>query len=106
GFRFRIGQMLPFFAQRGHTFTVEVLPKGPLRRWRFFRRLAAYDAVVVQQRLFSGIDLACLRRNSRRLIYDLDDAVMLGANPRYERRCMARFRSMAGAADLLICGNA
>lgn len=104
-FRFRIGQVLPYFERASHTCAVEVLPHGSYRRFGFFRRLARYDAVVVQQRLFSAFELACLRHHARCLVYDMDDAVMLGAKPKHTRRCAARFRRMMRSADLIVCGN-
>jgi len=39
------------------------------------------------------------------LVYDLDDAVMLGSEGRSDGRRHSRFRAMIRAADLVICGN-
>ena len=104
-FRFRIEQMLPFFAARGHACSVEFLPGDALRRLFLYRRLPHYDAVVIQKRLLSRGEVFLIRRRARRLIYDLDDAVMYNASGDRDHRRQSRFRAICRAADLVTCGN-
>ncbi|MGH7201644.1 MAG: glycosyltransferase [Planctomycetaceae bacterium] len=104
-FRFRVEPMLPFFAARGHRCDVAFLADGAWKRLRLYRRLSRYEAVFVQKRLFSRWELSLIRRAARRLIYDLDDAVMFHADGGRDRRRQRRFHAMAAAADLVICGN-
>jgi hypothetical protein len=65
--------------------------------------------VIVQRKLLSGAELALLRRRSRRLVFDFDDAVF--ARDSYDQRGpisgrrMRRFARTVAAADLVIAGN-
>ncbi len=104
-FRFRVEQFLPVFAERGHRCDVEFLRGQLLSRWGLYRRLPQYDVVFLQKRLLSRAELFLVRRQARRLVYDVDDAVMFDGQGRPDRRRQSRFRAMAGAADLMICGN-
>ncbi len=104
-FRFRVEQFLPWFAERGHQCDVEFLRGRPLSRLWLYRRLPRYDAVFLQKRLLSRAELLLVRQRARRLIYDLDDAVMFDGEGRPDRRRQSRFRAMAAAADLVVCGN-
>ncbi len=104
-FRFRVEQFLPWFAERGHDCEVSFLAGKPLSRLWLYRRLPLFDLVFVQKRLLSRAELLVVRRRSRRLVYDFDDAVMFNAKGQTEQRRQARFRAMTSAADLVICGN-
>ena len=103
--RFRVLPMQPYFAARGHTLEVAALPKGLFARLQFYRRLPDYDVIGVQQRLLSSFELRLLRPHCRRLVYDIDDAVMYDGRGRRGGRRQRRFRAIARAADLVVCGN-
>jgi len=104
-FRFRVEQFLPFFAQRGHSYDVVFLPGSAWARLFHYRLLRNYDAVFLQKRLLSRAELSLIRRRVRRLIYDVDDAVMYNAQGEIDSRRQTRFQAVARAADLVICGN-
>jgi glycosyltransferase involved in cell wall biosynthesis len=104
-FRFRVEQFLPWFEEQGHACEVGFLSGQPLSRVWLYRRLSQFDVVFLQKRLLSRAELLLVRQRSRKLVYDLDDAVMLNAQGQAEHRRQARFRAMASAADLVICGN-
>jgi glycosyltransferase involved in cell wall biosynthesis len=70
-----------------------------------YRKLAPYDAVVLQKRLVSRVELLVLRSVARRLIYDVDDAVMYASNGDDHPRRRGRFAATVKAADLVVCGN-
>lgn len=104
-FRFRVEQFLPWFSERGHHCEVGFLSgRLILRLWQY-HRLGQFDVVYLQKRLLSRAELFLVRQRSRRLVYDLDDAVMLNGEGKLEHRRQARFRAMTMAADLVICGN-
>jgi glycosyltransferase involved in cell wall biosynthesis len=86
---------------------VEELPGNPLKRWILLRRCADYDGVFLQKKRVSALDGFWLRRNSRKLIYDFDDAVMYSdADPdRPHQGRMRTFRRTAAMADMVIAGN-
>jgi len=104
-YRFRIEQMLPYFAARRHYCDTYFLPTNAFGRLLLYRKLAPYDAVVLQKRLLSRIELFALRKVSRRLVYDLDDAVMYTSTGEDHPRRRARFAATVRAADLVVCGN-
>ena len=104
-FRFRVEQFLPWFESAGHQCEVEFLLGKPLSRLWLYRRLGQFDVVFLQKRLLSRAELFLVRQRSKRLIYDLDDAVMLNAQGQPEHRRQSRFRAMTSSADLVICGN-
>jgi glycosyltransferase involved in cell wall biosynthesis len=104
-FRFRVEQFLPWFEEQGHDCELGFLLGQPLSRLWLYRRLSGFDVVLLQKRLLSRGELFLVRRGARRLVYDLDDAVMLNAQGHPDQRRQGRFRAMAQAADLVICGN-
>ncbi|MCA9116061.1 MAG: glycosyltransferase family 4 protein, partial [Planctomycetaceae bacterium] len=87
------------------TTDVEFLPAGLPGRLSLFRRAASYDAVFLQKRLLGSLELSVLRYFARRLVFDLDDAVMYDGSGLPDRRRQNRFRAVVRAADLVICGN-
>ncbi|MGE3314434.1 MAG: glycosyltransferase family 4 protein [Planctomycetaceae bacterium] len=104
-FRFRVLQMLRFFEEQGHEVETALLSKNAWKRFAQFQQLPKYDVVFLQKRLLSWAELKFARMRSRRLIYDLDDAVMYDSAGTDDGRRRARFRAMCRAADLVICGN-
>lgn len=104
-FRFRVEQILPFFQARRHTYDVALVSSNTWSRLALYRRMANYDAVVIQKRLFSRGELFMIRRRARRLVYDVDDAVMFNGRGEDDKRRRSRFQAMMQAADLVVCGN-
>ena len=73
------------------------------------RTLRDADLVVLVRKLFTLLELRAARSSSRRLCYDLDDAVMFrdpfrGRPVSHVRR--RRFRNTVRSADLVTAGNA
>jgi glycosyltransferase involved in cell wall biosynthesis len=104
-YRFRIEQMLPYFTARRHQCDTFFLPTNAWRRLLIYRKLGPYDAVVLQKRLLSRMELFVLRSRARRLVYDVDDAVMYSSNGEDHSRRRRRFSATVRAADLVVCGN-
>lgn len=105
GFRFRLEQFTPSWEAASWNCRTVVLPKSIFARLALFRSLRTVDVVVVQQRLFASLELAWLRSCAKRLIYDVDDAVIYKANGQLDARHLRRFRSMVRSADATVCGN-
>lgn len=93
--RYRVTQLLPYLNAEAR-----VIPAGLTGRLALLRACARANAVVIQKRLISSLFLAAIRKAARRLIYDFDDAVMMGSETR-----RSRFEAMVKAADLVIAGN-
>jgi len=104
-YRFRVERLLPYFKARGHACETYFLPAALWRRLSIYGRLSQFDVVFLQKRLLSRLELMALRRQSRRLIYDIDDAVMFDSAGGDDRRRQQRFAAVARSADLVVCGN-
>jgi glycosyltransferase involved in cell wall biosynthesis len=104
-YRFRVEQTLPFFRQAGHHCDVRFFPKNIFSRMLMYRDLSQYDVVFIQKRLIATMELAFVRRQARRLVFDVDDAVMFDSDGRPDAHRLRRFGAMMHRADLVICGN-
>jgi len=104
-FRFRVEQFLPRLEQAGFSCDVQFLDSRFWKRIWDYRRIAKYNIVVVQKKLFGSLELQQLRRHAEKLVYDLDDAIMLDSTGQKDNRRERRFRNMMRSADLVICGN-
>lgn len=107
--RYRIAAFAPGLRAAGCDVTFAAIPRSALRRLLLFSRLKGFDAVILQRRLLPSYQLKYLRRNSRRLLFDFDDAVFYRDS--YDRRGIVsaqrerRFRNVMSAADEVIAGN-
>jgi glycosyltransferase involved in cell wall biosynthesis len=104
--RYRVLQFVPWLEAAGCV--VEVIPLTGGGHAKSFLRAAVADIVVVQKKLFSSLAIKLLRRVSRRLIYDFDDAVMYKDRPSSTSalaRQKKRFIGNLRRADLVIAGN-
>jgi glycosyltransferase involved in cell wall biosynthesis len=106
-FRQRVKMYLELLRAGGIDSEVHKLPKGYIRRWAMFRRAGRFDAVLVHKKCFNLLDARCLRKHSRKIIYDFDDAVMYKADrPESEYTSHKRlFERMIRLADCVIAGN-
>lgn len=106
--RYRVLQYFPALEESGIRHEIRAFSKTS-RDWPgLLRQVRAADVVFVQKKLFSLLEIMLLRRLSKRLIYDFDDAVMYKDGPasdRQQARQRRRFVAMARRADLLVAGN-
>ncbi len=107
--RYRSVQFIPGLAGLGLSLETLTLPNLFADRIRFFRKLSAYDAVILHRKLFNLPNFFFFRRSVKKLIFDLDDAIFLrdshqGAG--VSRTRTLRFRRTVRRADLVIAGNA
>ncbi len=82
------------------------------RRWRdklkLYNTLDRYDVVVIFRKLFTPVEFWYIRRKARKIIYDLDDAVMyrsFGPTPSTSFSRRLRFSYMMKRVDAVIAGN-
>jgi glycosyltransferase involved in cell wall biosynthesis len=106
--RYRLAAYQSFFERAGHRLDFLPLP----RRWwsRLWRTAALkFDVAILQRRLLSKPELSLLRRNTRHLVFDFDDALWLrdsyAARGLTSGRRLTRFESTIQAADVVIAGN-
>jgi glycosyltransferase involved in cell wall biosynthesis len=107
--RYRLAAFRPYLERAGHRLELRSLPRNWWARLRLGRSVRPADVVILQRRLLRGWQLALLRRGSRRLVFDFDDAVFLrdsyavkGPHSAVRRR---RFGATVRAADAVVAGN-
>jgi glycosyltransferase involved in cell wall biosynthesis len=107
-FRLRLEILRDLLAGDGYTFDFKQRPGDFWERRRLITKAGKYDAVIVQRKLLDPSHARLLRRLSHRIIFDLDDAVMV------QRRKISRwsqwlknrrFLATAGAAHHVVAGN-
>ena len=106
-FRQRIGIYLDTLYANAITCEVAKLPSGYLRRLKLFRRSADFDAVLLHKKCLNFFDVHYLRKYSKKLIYDFDDAIMYSpTTPASDKSSHFRlFRRTTKMANLIIAGN-
>jgi hypothetical protein len=106
-FRQRIEIHLGMLRQNGINCDVARLPASSWARRRLFVQAGDFDAVLLHKKVLNFVDAFWLRKHTKRLIYDFDDAVMYSPKTpeRDSSSRLRRFRRSVEAADLVIAGN-
>ena len=107
--RYRIRPFASFLNNAGWSVSYQGFDRGALLRAFDLRRAQQFDAVILQRKLLPGWQLSALRRYSRHLVYDFDDAVRF-RDSYDERGHMSywrsrRFARTVCAADTVVAGN-
>jgi len=106
--KFRIIAYLPLLRESGVKTEVFPLSKAKIGRWRIFSHVHSYDLVVIQKKLFSHVELAYIRKQSQKLVYDFDDAVMFKKGEMMDMNKPLRnkrFDQTIRVCDHIIVGN-
>jgi glycosyltransferase involved in cell wall biosynthesis len=112
-FRHRMAPVRPELERRGWRCEVEALPQRRYVRRILERRarLRDFDVLVMHRIKATPLELIPLRRASRRIVYDVDDAIYfhkprrLGEEPDRSWLRQYKFARTCRAADLVIAGN-
>src|SRR5687768_9799103 len=107
-YRVRVEALLPLLRARGVNVTVGLRTNNPLHNYRLFASARGYDAVLLQRKLLDGWEARVLRRHARRIVYDVDDALMYFNRPVswWSRwRTGRRFRATVRVLDHVVAGN-
>jgi glycosyltransferase involved in cell wall biosynthesis len=106
-FRQRIEIYLDILRANGINCEVTKLPAGFLARRSLFKKAADFDGVFLHKKTLNFFDAHYLRKYSRKIVYDFDDAMMYSDKhpnkPSYKRR--ESFRRTVKLADMVIAGN-
>lgn len=106
--KYRVLQYLPFLKKRGVRAKVIAYPRNIAASANLCREIKKYDILFLQKSRPGAFFLPFLRRQAKRIVYDLDDAIMYrdsNASSPYSRTRQRRFASMVKAADRVIAGN-
>jgi len=107
GHRFRVEQYFPYLQVRGVEARWHPL-RGSLKKMSLYRQLPQFDVVVIQRRLLSPFEFYWIRRNSAKIIFDLDDAIMYRSSSSPRPHSFSRgfkFRRMVRGSDVVTVGN-
>jgi glycosyltransferase involved in cell wall biosynthesis len=108
GHRFRVEQYFPYLTTHG----VEPQWQPTVGSWkeRFVRyhELPSYDVVCIQRRLFAPFEFYYIRKKSKKILFDLDDAIMYRSSSSSHPHSLSRwlkFRWMVRGSDAVTVGN-
>ena len=103
--RYRILQFQRPLAERGWTLSIREFPRRG-REWRaVLPEARGHDVLWIQKKRLSPARLGFLRRSGAKLVYDVDDAVMVSSSgyPSWTRHW--RFARACEGVDAVTAGN-
>jgi glycosyltransferase involved in cell wall biosynthesis len=107
--RYRLSAFRPDLAAAGHSLELSPVSRGFLARWRIGSNARDADAVILQRKLLSTIELGLLRRRVKRLLFDFDDAIWLrdsySSKGHESSRRRRRFQATLRRCDAAVAGN-
>ena len=106
-FRQRIEVYLKILDSGNIHCEVARLPSGGLARLKLFKQATAFEGVLLHKKCLNLLNAVWLRKYSRKIIYDFDDAIMYSPNkPASNKTSHFRlFRRTAKLADMIIASN-
>lgn len=108
GHRFRVEQYFPFLRMNNIEPLWQPLPDAMIDRFSIYRKLKDFDFICFQRRLISPFEFYWVRKNSKRIIFDIDDAVMYcssSSKSPYSFSRAIKFKYMVRGSDVVIAGN-
>src|SRR4030042_2226919 len=106
--RYRVLQYIPYLESKGVKTTVSLYPRTFKENIQFFNSLPQYGIIFLQRKRFNQPRLGILRRKAKKIVYDLDDAVMYrnskAKDPNSSTR-KRRFVKRIQNSDFVIAGN-
>jgi len=106
--RIRVLNLLPWLDRNGVDCSVVFFPRHMRQRWFLYGKLRHFDIVYLQKRLLSPVDSFLLRRCSRTLIFDFDDAIYFRHDSHPDPISRARyvkFKFLIRRCDYVVAGN-
>jgi hypothetical protein len=106
-FRQRIGVYLDIFRDNGINCKVAKLPASFLARRSLFKRTVEFGGVFLHKKKLNFFDAIWLRRYSKKIIYNFDDAIMYSDKTpdRNSSSHFIPFRRTVRLANMIITGN-
>jgi glycosyltransferase involved in cell wall biosynthesis len=110
--RIRVKNLLPILEQYNIESEVKTIPWNLFRKRKLFASAAEYAVVVLQKQLISKQDSELLRRHSKKIIFDFDDAIYYNntyshnpANYHINKQKFKRFKQIINYSDSIISAN-
>jgi glycosyltransferase involved in cell wall biosynthesis len=106
--RIRVFNLLPILEQENIKVNTLIYPKKISEKIRLFKSLKHYDVVVLQKKLLTSFETSLLRRFSKKLIFDFDDAIFINddsSDTLESTTRLKRFKKIASLSDGIIAGN-
>ncbi len=108
GHRFRVEQYFPYLITHQVEPKWQPLPGSWRERLAVYRHLSLYDAICIQRRLLSPLEFGWIRKNSSKVLLDIDDAIMYRSSSSTRPHSLSRwlkFRRMVRGSDVVTTGN-
>jgi glycosyltransferase involved in cell wall biosynthesis len=108
GHRFRVEQYFPYLKARRVEPQWQPLGGSVRERLAIYRTLPNYDVVCIQRRLLSPLEFFWVRRKSKKILFDIDDAIMYRSSSSPQSHSFSRrikFRWMVRGSDIVTAGN-
>jgi glycosyltransferase involved in cell wall biosynthesis len=107
--RYRINAYAPALNAAGWELSFQAFSRGLVARLSQIAGAARFDSLIVQRKLLPRWQIRMLRRHSKHLVFDFDDAVLYRDSydprgPDSPRRA-ARFAEVVRLADRVVAGN-
>lgn len=103
--RYRAFNYFPYLREAGWLPQHLTAAQGPLSRLNILRQARRADVVVIVRKTLSPLFLRLLRKASRRLVFDFDDAIFVRSNGEPSRRRQQGFRRTMAVCDAVWAGN-
>ena len=106
--RLRVEALVGPLAERGFELDLLACPRRWAERRDVLRSAGEYHAVLLQRKLLDPWNWRLLRRHARRIVFDVDDAVLYHPHrvgPYSRLRTALRFRTTARNVDHVVAGN-
>ena len=107
--RYRIQAFAPALLRAGSQLDLKPIARGLASRLAQINLANRFDVTIVQRKLLPRWQVRWLRRSSRRLVFDFDDAVLFrdsyDVRGPFSSRRSSRFSQIVRLADTVIAGN-
>ncbi|MDD5434848.1 MAG: glycosyltransferase family 4 protein [Nitrospira sp.] len=106
--RVRVMNLLPELQKEGIRYDVIKYPKRLSEKIGLIRLSRKYDVVYLQKKLLSPLDILALRKYSKKIIFDFDDAIYYRHDKNeslYSRTRFLKFKYIVRNSDLIVAGN-
>lgn len=103
--RYRIQPIFDCLATAGHQVEFASTELGLMPKLALAWRAKNYDLVFIQRKLFPAWFVRLLKKRSKRLVFDFDDAIFLKSSGESSPSRYRKFQGTCQAADLILAGN-